>query len=375
LADNVLQEPEEVATMTASRLAILTVALSAPSVMSLNAQWLHQPTPGIPRAADGKPNLAAPAPRTPDGKPDLSGLWNKISPKYARNIAADLKPGEIQPWAEALVQKRKEDLGKDYMNVLCVPLGPAYSTDADSTGAEMIKIVQTPGLIVILNPDLTYRQIFLDGRALETAPNPSWMGYSVGHWDGDTLVVESFGFNDRTWLDHDGHPHTEALRMTERYRRRNFGNLEVEVTLSDPAVYARPWTVSVRAELAPDTEMIEWVCNEKGSELQHWVGKASDEKKSEVKVAAEVLAKYAGTYEEQPPLWRLVPRVVEITLSGNTLFGDMDGRGKTPLVAQSETSFSGLYGLGVEFVKRGSTEPGQLFVKHVSGDYRFARKN
>jgi hypothetical protein len=360
--------------MTASRLAILAVAWSAPIVTSLNAQWLHQATPGIPRTADGKPNLAAPAPRTPDGKPDLSGLWNKISPKYSRNIAADLKPGEVQPWAEALVQKRKEDLGKDYMNVLCVPLGPAYSTDADSTGAEMVKIVQTPGLILILNPDLTYRQIFLDGRALETDPNSSWMGYSVGHWDGDTLVVDSFGFNDRTWLDHDGHPHTEALRMTERYRRRNFGSLELEVTLSDPAVYARPWSVSVRAELAPDTEMIEWVCNEKGSELQHWVGKASDEKKSEVKVAPEVLAKYSGTYEEQPPLWRLVPRVVEITLSGNTLFGDMDGRGKTPLVAQSETSFSGLYGLGVEFVKSGSSEPGQLFVKHVSGDYRFVRK-
>jgi hypothetical protein len=362
--------------MTASRLAILAVALSAPLVTSLNAQWLHQPTPGIPRTPDGKPTLAAPAPRTPDGKPDLSGLWNKISPKYGRNIAADLKPEEIQPWAEALVQKRKEDLGKDYMNVLCVPLGPAYSTDADSTGAEMIKIVQTPGLILILNPDLTYRQIFLDGRALEPAPNPSWMGYSAGRWDGDTLVVDSFGFNDRTWLDHDGHPHTEALRMTERYRRRSFGNLEVDVTLSDPAVYARPWTVSVRAELTPDTEMIEWVCNEKGSELQHWVGKASDEKKSEVKVAPEVLAKYVGTYEEQGRLWSrtLVPRVVEITVSGNTLYGDMDGRGKTPLVAQSETSFSGLYGLGVEFVSDDRGEVTQLLVKHVSGDYRFARK-
>ena len=359
--------------MNASALAILAVGLSGPLATSVQAQWLNQPTPGIPRTSDGKPNLKAPAPRAPDGKPDLSGLWNKISPKYSRNIAADLKPGDIQPWADALVQQRKENLGKDYMNVLCVPLGPGYSTDADSTGAEMMKIVQTPGLILILNPDLTYRQIFLDGRALETAPNPSWMGYSVGHWDGDTLVVESFGFNDRTWLDHDGHPHTEALRMTERYRRPDFGNLQLDVTLSDPAVYARPWTVAVRAELAPDTEMIEWVCNEKRSEVEHWVGKASDEKKSEVKVAREVLAKYVGTYEEQPKLWRLVPRIVEISLSGDTLFGNMDGRGKVPLIAQSETSFSGLYGLGVEFVKSGSGA-GQLFVKHVSGDYRFTRK-
>jgi len=354
--------------MTARALATLMLGLTAPLAIPVHGQWLDHPTPGIPRTPNGKPNLSAPVPRTSDGKPDLSGLWNKISPKYSRNIAADLKPGEVQPWAEALVQQRKESLGKDYMNVLCVPLGPGYSTDADSTGAEMMKIVQTPGLILILNPDLTYRQIFLDGRALETAPNPSWMGYSVGRWDGDTLVVESFGFNDRTWLDHDGHPHTEALRMTERYRRRDFGHLDLDVTLSDPGAYARPWTVSVRAELAADTEMIEWVCNEKGSEVEHWVGKASDEKKSAVKVAPGILAKYVGIYEEQPKLWRLVPRIVEITVAGDTLFADMDGRGKTPLVAQSETGFSGLYGLGVEFSK------GELFVKHVSGDYRFTRK-
>jgi hypothetical protein len=353
--------------MNASLIAVVTVALSAP----LAAQWLDHPTPGIPRAPDGKPNLAAPAPRTSDGKPDLSGLWNKISPKYSRNIAADLKPEETRPWAQALVDRRKEDFAREYMNVLCVPLGPGYATSADSTGAEMMKIVQTPGLIVILNPDLTYRQIFLDGRALETAPNPTWMGYSVGHWDGDTLVVESFGFNDRTWLDHDGHPHTEALRMTERYRRRNFGSLELEVTLSDPAAYAKSWTVAVRAELAADTEMIEWACNESNHGVEHWVGKASDETKREVRVAPEILAKYAGTYEERPPLWRAVARVVEITISNGRLVADMDGRGKVPLIASSESAFSGLYGLGVEFIQGGS---GGLFVKHVSGNYRFARK-
>src|SRR5215510_11475757 len=228
---------------------------------SFSAQWLNQPTVGIPRTSEGKPNLSAPALRTAEGKPDLSGLWSRISPKYSRNIAADLKPDDIQPWARTLVDQRREDLGKDYMNVRCLPLGPGYSTAADSTGAEMMKIVQTPGLILILNPDLTYRQIFLDGRKLESAPNPSWMGYSVGHWEGDTLVVESFGFNDRTWLDHDGHPHTERLRTTERYRRRDFGHLEIEMTLSDPAAYAKPWTVAVRAELLADTEMIEFVCN------------------------------------------------------------------------------------------------------------------
>ncbi|HLK48963.1 MAG TPA: hypothetical protein VKT49_12560, partial [Bryobacteraceae bacterium] len=351
---------------TTLALAILTTAASAP----LAAQWLDHPTPGLPRTANGKPNLAAPAPRTADGHPDLSGLWNKISPKYKSNIVADLKPSEIQPWAQKLVEERAENLQKDYMHDLCLPLGPGYATGADSTGAEMIKIVQTPSLIIILNPDLTYRQIFMDGRQLEKSPNPDWMGYSVGRWEGNTLVVESNGFNDKSWLDHDGHPHTEALHMTERYTRRNLGNLDVEITLSDPGAYAHPWTIKVRAELAPDTEMIEFVCNE-ANKREHWVGKASDETKNAVKVDPAILATYAGKYLEQPRYWSPtgVPRVVTITVSGGTLYGDMDGRGATSLLAKSETEFSGLYGLGVEFNRDGS-----LFVKHVSGNYRFTRQ-
>jgi hypothetical protein len=347
--------------------AIVTIALSSP----LGAQWLNQPTAGIPRSPDGKPNLAAPPPRTADGKPDLSGLWTKVSPKYSRNIAADLTRDDIQPWARALVDARREDLGKDYMNVRCVPLGPGYTTAADSTGAEMMKIVQTPGLILILNPDLTYRQVFLDGRKLESSPNPNWMGYSVGHWDGDALVVESNGFNDRTWLDHDGHPHSEQLRTTERYRRRTFGTLDVEVTFNDPGAYAKPWTVAVRAELAPDTEMIEWVCNESPHGVEHWVGKASDERKGEVQVDPAILARYVGTYVEQPPFWRNVARVVQITVADGKLVADMDGRGPVTLIATSNTEFAGLYGLGVGFIDSGA---GGLFVKHVSGNYRFAKK-
>ena len=350
------------------------VLLSVLMGCSLEAQWLNYPTPGIPRTANGKPNLSAPAPRTSDGKPDLSGLWNKISPKYSRNIAADLKPEDVQPWASKLLEQRREDLGREYMNVLCVPLGPGYSTAADSTGSEMMKIIQTPGLILMLNPDLTYRQIFLDGRKLEANPNPNWMGYSVGHWEGDTLVVESAGFNDRTWLDHDGHPHTEALRTTERYRRRDFGNLDLEVTFTDAGAYAKPWTVAVRAELAADTELIEWVCNEKGGGLEHWVGTASDERKSEAKVAPEILSKYTGSYVEQQPYWRAVPRLVEITVSGNALYGDLDGRGKMRLVARSDTRFAGFFGFDIEFVRDDRGVPTHLFVKHVSGDYRFTPK-
>jgi len=168
-------------------LALLAIwGMSTP----LAAQWLKYPTPGIPRTPDAKPNLTAPAPRTADGKPDLSGLWQRILAKYEGNIAADLKSGEIQPWAQALVQERAEDLQKDSPAVQCLPWGPSYSTSA-----RMAKIVQTPGLIVTLEEDLTYRQIFMDGRPLETDPIPSWMGHSVGRWEGDTLVVQSFGFN------------------------------------------------------------------------------------------------------------------------------------------------------------------------------------
>jgi len=149
--------------MRAGVVAVLFVVSSG----ALAAQWLGQSTAGIPRTPDGKPNLAGAPPRAPDGKPDLSGLWAKVSPKYARNIAADLKPDEIGPWARETVERQREDLGKDGMQVRCLPLGPAYATSGDSTGSEMMRIVQTPQLIVMLNPDLTYRQIWMDGRALE----------------------------------------------------------------------------------------------------------------------------------------------------------------------------------------------------------------
>ena len=336
----------------------------------LAAQWLKYPTPGIPRTPDAKPNLTAPAPRTADGKPDLSGLWQRILAKYESNITADLKSGEIPPWVQALVQERAEDLQKDSPAVQCLPWGPSYSTSA-----RMAKIVQTPGLIVMLEEDLTHRQIFMDGRPLETNPIRSWMGHSVGRWEGDTLVVESFGFNDRSWLDHDGHPHSEALRMTERYRRPDFGHMEIEITLNDPKVYARPWTVALSAVLMPDTDLLEAVCNESHNSLAHWVGKASDDKKSEVKVAPEILAKYAGTYEELD-LWgnRPHPALIEVTVSNGALFAELKGREKVQLVGQSETNFTGFYNWGLAFVRDDQGNVTQLLERHVSGDYRYRRK-
>jgi hypothetical protein len=354
--------------MKAFCLVIVLSALTAP----LAAQWLQYPTPGIPRTPDGKPNLTAPAPRTTDGKPDLSGLWQRTNnQKYRRNIAADLKPGEIQPWARDLYAQRMEDLGKDSPVAQCLPYGPAYATSE-----RMFKIVQTPGLIVMLDQDLTFRQIFMDGRPLEKEPNPTWMGYSVGRWDGDTLVVESYGYNDKTWLDGNGSPHTEALRVTERYRRGNFGHMDIEVTLTDSAAYARPLTAKFTADLEPDTELLEAVCAEGNQKsLDNWIGKASDAKRNEPKVAPDILAKYVGTYIEQD-LWGEGPhpRTIQITESGGRLFGELSNRGKAELTALSNTTFSGLFGWSIRFVTDNQGTTTHLLEMHISGNYRYTKK-
>ena len=349
---------------------ILTIAIALTAfVTPLAAQWLQHPTPGIPRTADGKPNLSAPPPRTADGKSDLTGLWDMPLDTAVGNIAVrnvgDLKPADVQPWAQALVQQRAENFGKDNPRYRCLPQGPGYSTDGG-----MKRFLQTPAMIVILNEDLTYRQIFMDGRALETNPDPSWMGYSVGHWDKDTLVVESSGFNDRTWI-HDGYPHTEALRLTERYRRTDFGHLEIAVTFQDPGAYSKAWTVAIRAHLAADTEMLESVCNENRDRGQeHWVGKLSDAEKSRVKVAPEILAKYVGVYKGQ---YIRVLRTVEVTFSGGSLFIALNGGPTQPIVPQSETSFSGT-GLTYRFIRDDQGITTHIIESHVSGDYKYERQ-
>ena len=210
----------------------IAVILGLTLSTSAHAQWLNQPTPGMPRTADGKPNLAAPSPRAPDGHPDLTGLWQLGTEiGYAANITADLASTDIQPWAAALSRQRLEEFGKDDPEITgCKPGGPRHITRGGLT-----KIIQTPVVIIFLFEDLSYRQIFLDGRRMPKDPNPTWMGYSIGRWDGDTLVVETSGFNDRTWLDFSGHPHSEMLRMTERFRRLAFGRMELQVTLEHPS--------------------------------------------------------------------------------------------------------------------------------------------
>jgi len=346
--------------------SVITLAACA---MPLAAQWVHYPTPRIPRAADGKPNLTAPAPRTADGKPDLTGLWDMFGDTAVGSVAArkvgDLRPADVQPWAQALVQQRAENFGKDNPHYQCLPEGPNYAT-----GGGMKRFLQTSAMIAILNEDLTFRQVFMDGRPLEAEPNPSWMGYSVGRWDGDSLVVGSAGFNAKTWLL-GGYPHTEALRMTERYRRTDFGHMEIAVTFQDPGAYSKAWTIPVHATLAADTEMLESVCNEYSDNgQQHWVGKVSDAEKSAVKVAPDVLAKYVGVYRGQ---YIRGPREVDITLSGGTLFAAVNGGPKQPIIPQSETGFTGT-GLTYEFVRNGNGMATHVIEGHVSGDYKFERQ-
>jgi len=307
------------------------------------AQWINYPTPGIPRLPDGKPNLAARAPKAADGKPDLSGVWT-----HSGNIAYDMKPGDVVlPWAEALAKQHQENVGKDDpSSVHCLPFGPRFNFDPPTNP---LKIVQTPTLIIILSEDLTYRQIFLDGRELPADPNPDFMGYSVGHWEDDTLVVTTAGYNDRTWLDYAGNPHTESLRTIERFHRKDFGHLEITETFDDPKTYAKPWTVKVTGELMPDSDLLEYVCNENNKDIPHLVGKASDLKDlKSVEVAPEILAKYGGVYAGTI---NGRPIRLEIFPSGTELLFSRDGRAKQPLTPVSSVKFLTRYGPQLEFVE------------------------
>ena len=245
----------------------LSIAFSA---LPLKAQWLNYPTAGIPRTKDGKPNLAAPAPKLADGTPDLSGIWMEPGLKYLINVAADLKEVPFQPWAEAEYKRRVDTLGKDDPNNLCLPSGYPEKDAVTSPW----KIVQTPGLVIILYESRTiFRQIFTDGRKLPVDPNPNWQGYSIGHWDGDTLVVETAGSNGKAWMDTNGHPVTDALKLTERFHRRDMGHLDLEITIDDPKAYTKPWTVKQVANLQPDTELLEYICEENNRDVGHFVGK------------------------------------------------------------------------------------------------------
>jgi hypothetical protein len=339
----------------AAALALLASLLSTTAA----AQWLKYPTPGTPRLPDGTPNLLAPAPRTADGKPDLSGVWRGAGPLYRFNIAQDLKPEDIQPWAEALFLQRVRDSRKDSPLARCLPVSVPFHNFFNLT-----KIVQTPGLIVILyeSPNSPHRTVFTDGRDLPKDPNPTWLGYSVGRWEGDTLVVTTAGFNDKAWLDSAGHPQTESLRITERLRRRDFGHMDFEMTIDDPKVFTRPFTVKKERLLEPDTELLEDVCDNERDAI-HLSGDTG------IRLSPELLATYAGVYELAPG------REVVVIVTGDMLFVQGLNEPKLPLLVQSETQFmSTANPTGYEFVKDAQGKVTHLMVRGAAGDRKAVRK-
>jgi len=251
--------------------SVLFTLVCAGGVVS--AQWDPFPMRNVPRLPDGKVDLKAPARRMPDGHPDLQGFWMPAPlVKYLLNLAADMKPEEIPltPWAAALYKERIDNNGKDHPGVRCLPSGiPEKDTIPDG-----LKIVQTPDLIVFLHDSRTiFRQIFTDGRPFPKNPQPTWQGYSVGKWEGDTLVVETIGQNGRTWLDMRGLPGTEELRVVERFTRSSIGRMDIVVTIDDRKAYTKPWDVKMAWTLIPDTDLIESICEENSKDVPHMVGK------------------------------------------------------------------------------------------------------
>jgi hypothetical protein len=247
-------------------------------------------------------------------------------------LTSDLKPEDIRPWAAAVYKQSEDSFRRDSDGIQCLPPGPKAGI---GVGGFPVKIVQTPNLVIVLYEyETIFRQIFTDGRALPEDPNPTWMGYSVGRWDGDTLVVTTAGYNDRTTIDLAGHPHTEALRVTERYHRRDVGHLDVQV--------------------------IEYVCDNE-RDKPHLVGTSGEE----FRVPAEVLAKYAGTYQG--------PTAAVVSLEGNRLMVDLGGAGRIPLIARSENTFT-MEGTFVEFVKDAKGAVVSMIQSWVEGDRNYARK-
>jgi hypothetical protein len=269
------------------RSGLAIVFACAVTGLTVSAQWLHQPMAGAPRTRDGKINMAGPVPRV-NGKPDLSGIWQvqgdprapgglfgigeSLNSRYFRDVLADFKPDErpLTP-AGAELLRRNSQPGVFNPVLNCLPDGVPHG----DLLPEPFKIIHSRGVIVILyEVGTTFRQIFTDGRALPKDPSPSWQGYSVGRWQGDTLVVDTIGFNDMSWLDARGTGHSTEMRVEERFRRRDYGHLELTITITDPRTFTRPITFSVVEELLPDTDLLEHYCLENERDDAHFPGRA-----------------------------------------------------------------------------------------------------
>jgi hypothetical protein len=352
--------------------AVLILVLSS---APLDAQWFDWQSPLVPRNADGRPVLDGPVPRTAEGRTDLSGLW---VPEDARGSLFD--ESKIRGWAIDAMAEAEANFYTTDPRFHCLPSGPSnYPAGATVGGTR--RILQRPDIIGMLNPDMTYRQVFMDGRELEAEPLlPTWMGYSVGHWEGDTLVVESNGYNDKTWLTREGLPHTEQLRITERYTRRDYGHMELEITYEDPGTFTEPVQAIVDLALRPDGAMLEVICNESETGQRHYSGEISQAEQKIVDVPVETLEKYVGTYRG---IWLGNLITAEVTLEDGELFlrrtprysdtGGNTNYDTSRLIAQSENAFDSSFGLGWVFNADDSGEVTSVSEVHVSGAWVFDR--
>jgi hypothetical protein len=335
------------------------LALTTP----LSAQWLSLPTPGIPRTADGEPDLSASTPRTADGHPDLSGLWR---PERVRGDLND--QSKYQAWVRALIDEREKVFFAENPRYRCLPAGPDNLTVGNNSYG-LRTIMQTPTMIAMLYNDGTYRQIFMDGRALEPDALPTWMGYAVGRWDGDTLVVESNGYNDKTWLGR-GASHTEQLRIVERYHRTDFGHIQADVTYEDPGAFESPLHAVIDMEFAADEVMLETVCNEAyGGENGNWSTQVTELEETVVDVAPEILSRYVGTYGG---MYLQNSVTMEVTLDNGELFLQKNNGRKARLIPQSDTAFL-IGGFGYVFTVDDAGMATEISEVHVSGAWPFSR--
>ena len=343
-------------------LAVCLLSVLLP--LHASAQWIDYKTPGLPRTPDGKVNLKAPRPMTADGKPDLTGIW-RLEPKSDPGTA--LEASGPQPWIVDAAKKFMHELGRDDTGVHCLPSGPRAFL-----GADYAKFIQTPAVTTVLYESMQYRQIFTDGRPLPTDPNPTWMGYSVGRWEGNTLVVTSAGFNDRTFLGGLGYRHSEALKVTERFTRHDLGHMTVEVTLEDPKAYAKAAKIVVDAELRPDTELIEYVCAENERSRPHMIGTADDDKKLQVTLDPAVLAKYAGVFKFPPFLPGDKDLLVTFAVTDGALAVEIERGPTLTALPVSQTRFMA-QGVSVDFIPGPNGAFNEVVVTIVEGELKGVR--
>ncbi len=340
----------------------LAILIILTATTPLAAQWITLPTPQIPRTADGEADLSAPAPRLADGRPDFTGLY-----RLSRSRSDLSDPANLQGWVRTLRDERARRFFADNPRFHCLPEGPANLMGRGNSYG-LRRIVHHPNLMVQLFNDGSYREIFIDGRELEENPLPTWMGYAVGHWEGDTLVVESNGYNNKTRVS-TGISHTDQLRMTERYTRSDFGHVQIEVTYVDPGAFVKPLTASLEWRFAVDEVMLETVCAEAyGGERSTWTSDFQEVGESTVQVAPEILEKYVGTYQG---IYLGSMSSMEVTLEAGGLFLTK-GTSRRPMLPQSETAFV-VGGFGYVFTVGDDGMASTISEVHVSGAWPFER--